>query len=123
MRTTAQVFAITIDCADPASLAEFYQNFLGGNIQSSNPNFFVLAGSKGIRLDFQRTSNPASSWPERKDPRRLHLDIAVDDIDQAEAELLNAGASLAAHQPGEKRFRVLIDPAGHPFCIAQQNHL
>jgi hypothetical protein len=31
--------------------------------------------------------------------------------------LLELGAAKPDFQPGEDRWRVLLDPAGHPFCI------
>ena len=46
----------------------------------------------------------------------LHLDIKVDDLEAAVAHALASGARLADHQPRE-RVRVLLDPAGHPFCL------
>jgi len=50
----------------------------------------------------------------------MHLDLAVDDLDQAEAEALRLGARPAAEQPAPDRWRVLLDPAGHPFCLSTQ---
>ena len=46
----------------------------------------------------------------------MHLDIAVDDLYEAVAWALEAGATLAEHQP-QDQVRVLLDPAGHPFCL------
>jgi len=46
----------------------------------------------------------------------MHLDIAVDDLDEAVVWALEAGATLAEHQP-QDQVRVLLDPAGHPFCL------
>ncbi|WP_167333491.1 VOC family protein [Nocardia concava] len=70
-------------------------------------------------MDFQRVANHRPSpWPDPAAPRRLHLDFSVDDLDRAERHLLGLGAVLATYQPGGQRFRVLLDPAGHPFCIA-----
>jgi len=46
----------------------------------------------------------------------LHLDIQVDDLDAAVEHAVAAGARLADHQPQE-RVRVMLDPAGHPFCL------
>ena len=45
----------------------------------------------------------------------LHLDFAVEDIDEAEGMLLELGAAKPEHQPDGDRFRVLTDPAGHPL--------
>jgi hypothetical protein len=59
---------------------------------------------------------------------QFHLDIDVDDVDQAEAQVLSLGATRLAwgsaeeeakglRPPGESGFRVFADPAGHPFCL------
>jgi hypothetical protein len=42
--------------------------------------------------------------------------LAVDDLDDAEARALALGAAKAKMQPSPDRWRVLLDPAGHPFC-------
>ena len=47
---------------------------------------------------------------------QLHLDFQVDDLDEAVAHAVECGAELADFQPQE-RVRVLLDPAGHPFCL------
>ncbi|MCP2340632.1 VOC family protein [Actinomadura rupiterrae] len=114
------LFAVTIDCPDPVALAAFYQAFLGGEMRSSNPDFVVLTSENGgVRLDFQRVGNPEPpAWPDPDAPRRVHLDIQVDDLDQAERQVIDLGARLASHQPGGRRYRVFLDPAGHPFCLA-----
>ncbi|MFA1550567.1 VOC family protein [Actinomadura chokoriensis] len=113
------LFAVTIDCPDPAGLARFYQQFLGGDLYSTNETFAALTIEGNVRLDFQRVANPRPPrWPDPGAPQRLHLDFSVDDLDAAEQRVLNAGAELAEHQPGGRRFRVFFDPAGHPFCLA-----
>jgi hypothetical protein len=57
-------------------------------------------------------------WPPRPGSQAtmLHLDVAVEDLDAAVAWAPEAGATLAEHQPQEP-VRVLLDPAGHPFCL------
>lgn len=45
-----------------------------------------------------------------------HLDVAVDDLEGGVAWALNAGARLADYRPQE-HVRVMLDPAGHPFCL------
>lgn len=62
----------------------------------------------------------APSWPDGGSAKQMHLDLAVDDLDQAEAEALRLGATRAADQPAPERWRVLLDPAGHPFCLSTQ---
>lgn len=46
----------------------------------------------------------------------LHLDIEVDDLEQAVAYAVEVGAEQAEYQP-QKNVRVMLDPAGHPFCL------
>ncbi|MEU7863688.1 VOC family protein [Nonomuraea sp. NPDC049141] len=36
---------------------------------------------------------------------------------RAERLALAAGATKATDQPNPDRWRVLLDPAGHPFCV------
>lgn len=52
-------------------------------------------------------------------PKQMHLDLAVaaDGLDAAQALAVRLGARLAGQQPQPDRRRVLLDPAGHPFCL------
>ncbi len=50
----------------------------------------------------------------------MHFDLAVRDLEAAQAEAVRLGATLAAAQPAPGRWRVLLDPAGHPFCLSTQ---
>nr|WP_245662650.1 VOC family protein [Nocardia vermiculata] len=47
----------------------------------------------------------------------MHLDLFVDDLDIAERAAIDCGASKAEFQSAPDRWRVLIDPSGHPFCL------
>ncbi len=53
-------------------------------------------------------------------PKQLHLELAVTDLDDGEQAAMALGAKLAGVQPSPDRWRVLIDPAGHPFCLSNQ---
>jgi hypothetical protein len=46
----------------------------------------------------------------------MHLDVVVEGFEEAEPAVVALGATRHEHQPGEK-FRVFLDPAGHPFCL------
>ena len=114
-----RLFAVTIDCSDPGQLASFYQQLLGGSIASTNDTFVALTVDAGLRLDFQRVEDFArATWPTADVPTQMHLDFVVSDIDEAERHATALGAWKADYQPGNNRFRVLIDPEGHPFCLA-----
>ncbi len=51
-------------------------------------------------------------------PQQAHLDFTVNDLNEAELQVLALGAQKAPVQPGES-WRVFLDPAGHPFCLVQ----
>jgi hypothetical protein len=48
----------------------------------------------------------------------MHFDFQVGDLDSAVAEAVALGATVAQDQPQEN-VRVLLDPAGHPFCLCR----
>lgn len=110
--------AVTLDCADPVALAAFYGKATGlAPVEGSGEDFAGLRGPDGFFLGFQRVQGyRAPRWPGQEEPQRSHLDFEVDDLDLAEAALLRTGAGKPKEQPGEG-WRVLTDPAGHPFCL------
>ena len=57
-------------------------------------------------------------WPTEagRPQMSMHLDLEVDDLDRAVAHAVECGAELASYQPQET-VRVMLDPAGHPFCL------
>jgi hypothetical protein len=112
--------SIAIDCADPAALGSFWSELLGGEIAFSSGEFVAV---KTDRLWFSAVRVPdhePPTWPEGTHPKQMHLDLAVDDLAAAEAQALSLGAVRAADQPAPDRYIVLIDPAGHPFCLSTQ---
>ena len=104
----------SLDCADPAELAQFYLQLLGGHLLWSR------AGSVGVQvpgllLVAQRVeSYRPPQWPGAS---IVHLDLtAGDELDEPVERAVALGARLADPQP-DPRWRVLLDVAGHPFCI------
>lgn len=78
------------------------------------------------RLVFQQIDNYIKPvWPEEKDKQQqmLHLDFYSNDVDASVKHAIKCGAALADYQSGD--WKVLIDPAGHPFCIVptRQNRM
>jgi hypothetical protein len=57
-------------------------------------------------------------WPTEPGAPQMsmHLEIEVDDLDEAVRYALGVGAELADYQP-QDRVRAMFDPAGHPFCL------
>ncbi|MFH8614663.1 VOC family protein [Streptomyces sp. NPDC017979] len=115
--------AITLDCPDPLALADFYRRATGLETHpKSDADFAGLNGPHGLHIGFQRVADyRAPSWPDQAVPQQLHLCFTVDEeLTDAEARLLALGAGKPDHQPHEGRWRVLTDPAGHPFCIVSK---
>jgi hypothetical protein len=109
--------AIAVDCADPVALSEFYKAVLDLEVGVSSADLVVLTGA-GVFLTFERVhDHKPPTWPEDVMPKQLHLDLAVTDLDAEEARIVACGAVKAETQPNPDQWRVLIDPAGHPFCI------
>jgi catechol 2,3-dioxygenase-like lactoylglutathione lyase family enzyme len=104
--------AVSLGCPDPQQLADFYRELLGGR------QLWAKESSVGIEVDgavlvAQRVDDHSPpDWPGTS---IVHLDLTADDLAAAEARAVALGATLA-EQP-DPRWRVLLDPAGHPFCL------
>ena len=118
-----------LDSRDPRSLADFYERLLGWMVVVSEParagesaaDGWVMLRSPegGTGLSFQYDANyVAPAWPAGPADQQMmvHLDIAVENLDKGVTFARDLGASLAAHQPQDD-VRVMLDPAGHPFCL------
>lgn len=116
----ARLGSIALDCAQPQPLAAFWASMLGGEVAFTSDSF-VAVKTGGVWLTAVRVEDyQPPVWPGGEIPKQMHLDLAVDDLDQAEAEALSLGARRAPEQPAADRWRVLLDPAGHPFCLSSQ---
>lgn len=119
-RPSLRVATVCIDCANADAMAEFYGRLLGWEVTYREPDFVLMRDpAGGTGLSFQaETWYRAPLWPEQPgaQDKMLHLDIQVEDLDAAVAHALASGARLAEYQP-QQHVRVLLDPAGHPFCL------
>jgi len=109
----------SIDCPDPAALADFYRKLLGMQTLVELPDGQVVAITDGKAvLAFMRVADyVAPTWPDPATPQQMHLDVSVTDLPTAVAEAIALGAREADHQAGPDHWRVMIDPVGHPFCL------
>ena len=109
-----------MEAPDPLALARFYSELLGWPIGHQEPGTAVLAAPQGsVYLVFQQAQDYRPPvWPPVDGQQRpmMHFDFQVGELESAVAEAVALGASLAAEQPQEN-VRVLLDPAGHPFCL------
>jgi catechol 2,3-dioxygenase-like lactoylglutathione lyase family enzyme len=116
MAAIARLAAVSLDARDPSVLSRFYQDLLGLEVYFESPDFVALRGAPTLITIQRVTDLPPVSWPEGPIPKQIHLEFAVDDLEEAERAAIGVGARVADEQPSPDRWRVLLDPAGHPFC-------
>jgi predicted enzyme related to lactoylglutathione lyase len=115
--TIAALKMFTVDSADARRDATFWSAMLGWEIVHQQDEYAMLSGPNGIELGFGTVADfQAPGWPNEAGSKQFHFDLAVDDLDAAVEKSVALGATLPEHQRGE-RWRVLLDPSGHPFCL------
>ena len=115
---TPRIAMITLDCAEVGPSADFWSALLGWEVAVRSKEYAMLTGPDGSpALGLGRVDgHTPPSWPDEGGRKQFHLDLAVEDVEAATERALALGARAADPQPGET-WRVLIDPAGHPFCL------
>lgn len=118
-----------LDAADAIALAEFYVRLLGWTMterEGPRPGHpaadgwaRIMSPSGHLKIEFQWDEHYTPPvWPtvDGAQQMMIHLDIAVEDLDVGVAWAVASGATIAEHQP-QPGVRVMLDPAGHPFCL------
>ena len=132
-RPEMRISGPVLDAPDVAELTHFYQQLLGWEIEAiegPRPGFPPQDGWSRLRPDdgttkieiqfeehFQRPVWPGAPGTQGM---QLHLDIWVEDVARGVAWAVACGAREAHPQPEGRdltRLRVMLDPAGHPFCL------
>jgi predicted enzyme related to lactoylglutathione lyase len=116
--------AVCLDGADAEEMAAFYGRLLGWEISSGGGDWIQMADPDGgVGLNFQAEDwYERPIWPEQpgEQSKMLHFEIEVDDLEAAVSHAEAAGARMATNQPRDRdpaKLRVMLDPAGHPFCL------
>jgi predicted enzyme related to lactoylglutathione lyase len=109
--------AVTFDCVDPQLVGQFWSALLGREPGPSEDGWVYLGqrGDPEPRLVFQPVPEPKAGKV------RIHLDVAVDDVDDA-VELVTALGGRPTgerHDYAEGAVVVMADPEGHEFCLVQ----
>ncbi|MFI6739610.1 VOC family protein [Nonomuraea sp. NPDC050451] len=119
MTTKAKLLAVTLDCAKPKKLAEFYHEITGWEIQYAEDEYAAVGnGTTSIYFGRIPDRKPVT-WPSSD--KQFHLDFRVPDVEKAVEEYVALGATKPEFQPGITEdgvgWIVLQDPAGHLFCV------
>jgi hypothetical protein len=128
--TIAHYAYTALDCANPVELATFYSKITGLKVQPFDEGetaetcewLELWDENDRTKMAFQKIDNyRVPTWPTGDLPQQAHMDFHAKDLDIAEGEILAIGGRKADHQVRPHRFRVYLDPAGHPFCIVQSD--
>jgi catechol 2,3-dioxygenase-like lactoylglutathione lyase family enzyme len=112
---------VVLSSPEPRKLAAFYCRLLDLEPDQDGEHWVSVKTRQGVRLSFHHDEHYRPPvWPGDGSSQlmMLHLDIDVDDLQAACAYALRVGARLADFQP-QPDVRVLLDPDGHPFCLAE----
>ena len=109
-----KIHAVTIDCHDASTLAQFWADVLMGSVRAAGNGYLAVDhGADGAQhLLFQPVPE------ERAGKNRMHLDLTTDDPSSDLRRLTELGAVV-----NEKRsdsmctWWVLADPEGNVFCL------
>jgi catechol 2,3-dioxygenase-like lactoylglutathione lyase family enzyme len=119
-RPRMSLSTVVLDAPDAVALADFYHALLGWAVERAEADWVkIVPPDGGTALSFQTESAYVPpTWPAGPGDQQmmLHLDIKVDDLEDAGAHAIAVGAALAEYQPQDDA-RVYLDPAGHPFCL------
>ena len=112
---TLSLEMITVDCTDPATLAQWWAEAVGGSVVPLPGGDFVLVVRESWpALGFQRVELPTPG------KNRVHLDFTAPDLDAEVHRLVGLGATETGRHclDGGFRWVVMADPDGNAFCVA-----
>lgn len=108
----ARLVGISLDCPDPQRLADFYLGLLGGRQLWAKESSVAIEVPGAVLVAQKVDGYVPPDWPGTA---IVHLDLTADDLGAAGERAVALGATLP-EQP-DPRWQVLLDPAGHPFCL------
>jgi predicted enzyme related to lactoylglutathione lyase len=107
---------VTIDSADPAALADFWELAAGWKRVGEGKNGISLRAPEDVGPYLTLLRVPGAKTVKN----RMHLDIApraTEDVAEAVAALRAAGATPLDIGQGDVKWHVLADPEGNEFCV------
>jgi len=125
-----KMYSFTVDCVNPKELAAFYAALLDWVMPFSDDDYAAVVppGTEqgeypGILFQKNPDYKPPV-WPEEagKQQQMAHLDFAVNDLEESVQHALECGATVAKEQFSD-HWRVMLDPAGHPFCLCMMKDI
>lgn len=126
-----RVMGLCLDCADAEQMADFYSTVFGWEVTARDDAETRMGGSGwiamrtdvGTSVSFQAEEwYEPPVWPESSghQTKMMHFEVGTDDLAAAVELIVQSGGRVAPHQPPDRdqsQLRVMLDPAGHPFCV------
>jgi predicted enzyme related to lactoylglutathione lyase len=115
----SSIIGIAFDCTNANELADFYVKLFGWKKEISSDEWAGIRTPEGILFVFQTVTDytpPTWPWKSGKQQQMAHIDFKVDDLAEAVAHAISCGAAKADVQYYDTS-TVMLDPAGHPFCL------
>jgi hypothetical protein len=125
---TLQLAAVTIDCGDALTVAQFWSAALDRPLDPNASSDFASIGMPQHRdtTGWSLSSDDHPTWlfakvPEPKTAKnRMHVDMAAADRDVEVSRLIELGATRVADiNEWDYEWTVMHDPEGNEFCVAQ----
>jgi catechol 2,3-dioxygenase-like lactoylglutathione lyase family enzyme len=117
---------VSIDCGPDnfEDMITLYRDMLGLKVAEREERWAALVdplGDKCVNIGVHDWYEPPV-WPEVRpeQTKMMHFEVRVNDVPAAVTRAVSFGAREAPHQPPNRdatRLRVMLDPAGHPFCL------
>ena len=115
---TLRIQCLTIDCADPDTLAAFWSAALGLPSFKEQDGDVWIGPGEGHPHDGIMPDLLFIKVPDDKDVKnRLHLDLRPDDQAAEVARLEGLGARRTDIGQRDVSWVVMADPEGNEFCI------
>jgi predicted enzyme related to lactoylglutathione lyase len=117
---------VCIDCSpgEFKDVVGFYRDLLGLQVDDEEDRWAKLRNpSGGMEINIQAEDwYVPPVWPEQvpAQAKMMHFEIQIDEVEAAVARATAVGAREAPRQPADRdasRLRIMLDPAGHPFCL------
>lgn len=113
----ARITTVMLNSENPEELVEFWCKVLGVEAHpydhSTEHIWLFSTPGESFKLTFQRVAKKHSESQE------VHIDVAVDDLQEAEMVVRQNGGSHVKTSRTSSGFewRILKDPQGNSFCI------
>jgi predicted enzyme related to lactoylglutathione lyase len=113
-----EVAAVVVEVSNLDRATAFWTGLLGSSVLDQGDGWVdvALLGVDGPALSLQKARG--RRWRRS----RLHLDVVVDDVEQAVSRAILLGGSTVPRVPGSgsARWQVLSDPDGNEFCLLER---